>query len=356
MIGTMGKNIYEDPLTGLSNFFRFIETDANIMFSGNGSVIIFDMVSFEKVNSQYGRDIGDLFLINFSKILRNMLIGFEGALKFRTHGDEFTVILPNFTENEAEELAQIIREQYSNTMRDLNFQEADVHILVLKYSNNINSINEFYQMMFFKSFKEIEESNIKYYERKIVGNIVGNFSNRIKETLSLLNDAYSLALTDDISELPNQRAAKIYLKNLFLECSKSRRKFSILFIDGDNLKRYNQISYSAGNEMIKSLSAVIAESLRKNDRIFRWLTGDEFLVILEDVDCEDEEKLAERVRRTVEERTVNWTYPITVSIGVASFPKDGNSIDEVLSKAEKSIIIAKSTGKNKVIRWGFKVS
>ena len=356
MIGVIENNIYEDPLTGLSNFFKFIETDAKVMFAGNGSVVIFDMVRFEKVNSHYGRDVGDLFLINFSNILRNMLIGFEGVLKFRTHGDEFTIILPNFTESEAEELAQIIKEQYKNTMRDLNFEDADVHMLVLNYSDNITSIDKFYQLMFFKSFKESEGPNNKYSGRKVVENIVGNFTNRIKETLSLLNDAYNLALTDDISELPNQRAAKIYLKNLIKECCKSRNKFSILFIDGDNLKRYNQISYSAGNEMIKSLSVVISSSLRKNDRIFRWLTGDEFLVVLEDIDCEDEERLAERVRSTVEESTINWTYPITVSIGVASFPEDGNTMDEVLSKAEKSNIVAKSTGKNKVIRWGYKVS
>lgn len=356
MIGVMENNIYEDPLTGLPNFFRFIETDVKVMFAGMGSVIIFDMVKFQEVNSHYGRDVGDLFLINFSKTLRNMLMDFEGVFKFRTHGDEFTVILPNFTQDEAEKLAQTIKEKYRNIMMDLNFSDADVHILVLNYTDNITSIDEFYQLLFSKSFKEIKGTSDKYSEKRLAENIIGNFTNRIKETLSFLNDAYNLALTDDISTLPNQRAAKLYLKNLMKNSSNSIKRFSILFIDGDDLKRYNKISYSAGNEMIKALSAVIASSLRKNDSIFRWLSGDEFLVILEDIDYEDEARLAERVRTIVEEQTINWTYPITVSIGVASFPEDGNTIDEILSKAEKSNIIAKSSGKNKVIRWGSMVS
>jgi diguanylate cyclase (GGDEF)-like protein len=347
----MENNIYEDPLTGLPNFFRFIETDAKIMFAGSGSVIIFDMVRFQKINSLYGREIGDLFLINFSKTLRDILINFENVLKFRTHGDEFTVILPGFSEEEAEELSQIIKERYKKTMSELSFSNVDLHILILNYSDNITSINQFYQMMFLKSFKEVQSLDNKFSEERLVENIIGNFTYRIQETLSLLNDAYALALTDDISALPNQRAAKLYLKNLIKENSNPVKKFSILFIDGDNLKRYNQISYSAGNEMIKSLSNVIVSSLRKNDKVFRWLTGDEFLVILEDISNEDDIKLAERVRSFVEEQTKKWNFPITVSIGVSSYPEDGDNIEEILIKSEKANVIAKNSGKNKVIQW-----
>lgn len=347
----MENNIYQDPLTGFSNFFKFIETDIKVMFSGNGSIIIFDLAKFHEVNTLYGREIGDLFLINFSKTLRNMLINMEGVHKFRTHGDEFTVILPDLSQKKAEELSQNIKEQYIRTMGELNFNNVDVHILILNYSDNITSINQFYQMMFLKSYKDPESGDNKFSEERLVENIVGNFTNRIQETLALLNDAYSLALTDDISTLPNQRAAKLYLKNLMKESGKTVRRFSILFIDGDNLKRYNQISYSTGNEMIKSLSMVIASSLRKNDKIFRWLTGDEFLVILEDVSNEDDIRLAERVRSLVEEQTKEWNFPITVSIGVSSYPEDGDNIEEILSNSEKANIIAKNTGKNKVVQW-----
>jgi GGDEF domain-containing protein len=53
----------------------------------------------------------------------------------------------------------------------------------------------------------------------------------------------------------------------------------------------------------------------------------------------------------VEDETKYWLYPITVSIGAASYPADGSNIEVILSKAEKSNIYAKNTGKNKVVKW-----
>jgi diguanylate cyclase (GGDEF)-like protein len=206
-------------------------------------------------------------------------------------------------------------------------------------------------MLFKRSIEEWKLGHKRFSEERLIENIVGNFTNRIQETLSLLNDAYSLALTDDISCLPNQRAAKMYLKSLIKDKEEMEKEFSILFIDGDNLKRYNTISYTKGNEMIKGLSSVIASSLRKKDKIFRWLTGDEFLVILDDVSSEDALRLADRIRSEVEDETKYWLYPITVSIGAASYPADGSNIEVILSKAEKSNIYAKNTGKNKVVKW-----
>lgn len=345
------SNIYLDPLTGMPNFFKFIEADVEAMFGEHGSVIVFDMANFRYINDTYGREVGDLFLRSFAGVLRDTLVEFSSALKFRTHGDEFTVIIKNMVLMEAKQLGEEIRRVYKRTMANLGFFDADIHMLLLNYADRITSINQFYKMLFKKSIEEWNLGHKRFSEDRLIENVVGNFTNRIKETLSLLNDAYSLALTDDISCLPNQRAAKMYLKGLIREKEDIEKEFSLLFIDGDNLKRYNNISYSKGNEMIKELSGVIAASLRKDDKIFRWLTGDEFLVILDDVNNEDALRLADRIRVAVEEQTKFWLYPITVSIGIASYPVDGNNVEVILSKAEKANIYAKNTGKNKVIKW-----
>jgi diguanylate cyclase (GGDEF)-like protein len=345
------NNIYFDPLTAMPNFFKFIESDVKSMFAGEGSIIIFDMVKFVEINECYGRDTGDLFLKSFAFNLRNILKDYNNVFMFRTHGDEFTVILPNMSYNKAKEISLFIRSEFRRIMKELGFINADVHTLVLNYSNNISSINEFYKIMFTESFKNSQQSNKKYSEERLIDSITGNFTNRIQETLSLLNDAYNLALTDDVSTLPNQRAAKIYLKDLMKDSGEIQHEFSLLFIDGDNLRKYNQISYETGNDMIKALSQALSSSLRKNDRIFRWLSGDEFLVVLDKVDYRDGAKLAERIRVTVEEQTKNWLYPITVSIGMASYPEDGENIQELVNKAEKANSIAKNSGKNKVVRW-----
>jgi diguanylate cyclase (GGDEF)-like protein len=344
------NNLYFDPLTAMPNFFRFIESDVKSIFGTKGSVLIFDMVKFFQINETYGRETGDLFLKSFANILRSGLKGYKSASMFRTHGDEFTIIVQYINGEEAEELAQKIQNEFKEMMTDKGYANADVHTLVLNYSHNINSINEFYNMMFNESFNKQKDGR-KFCEERMGESIIGNFTNRIQETLELLEDAYNLAMTDDVSTLPNQRAAKIFLKDLMKSDAESPREFSILFIDGDNLKRYNQISYETGNEMIKALSQVIGSSLRKDDRVFRWLSGDEFLVILDKISHEDGERLAERIRISVEEQTRKWMYPITVSIGMASYPEDGSSIQELINKAEKANSMAKSSGKNKVVRW-----
>lgn len=349
MIQSFESNVYIDPLTGLPNFFKFIETDVEEMFKGLGTVVIFDMVKFGDINTNYGIEAGDLFLREFSSILKDILANYEGSKVFRTHGDEFTVILQGIVEEDAEKLIERISCTFKDTMLKLGFDNASVHTLILDYSSEISSINQFYQMIFTKYFMKLRSSKRKFSEEKVIESIIGNFTNRIKETLSLLNDAYSLALTDDISELPNQRAAKIYLKDLIQKERIFKNSFTLLFIDGDNLKRYNNISYEAGNEMIRSLASVISKSLRKNDKVFRWLSGDEFLVVLEDVETDIGIMLAERIRAEVESETKAWAFPITVSIGLARYPEDGRCIEEVIAKAEKANVYAKESGKNKVI-------
>ncbi len=344
-------NIYFDPLTAMPNFFSFIESDVKSMFGEQGSVLIFDMVKFIEINEVYGREIGDMFLKSFADALRSILMDYKGAAMFRTHGDEFTVIIQNMCGEDSEDLAQYIKSEFKRRMIKQGFANADLHTLAISYAQSVSSVNEFYKMMFNESFKKLKSRNKKFCDEKLVESIIGNFTNRIQETLSLLKDTYSMAMTDDVSTLPNQRAAKIFLKDLLKEESKEATEFSILFIDGDNLKRYNHISYETGNEMIKSLSQIIAGSIRKNDRIFRWLSGDEFLVVLDKISHEDGESLAERIRTAVEDQSRKWLYPITISIGMASYPEDGCCIQELINKAEKANAIAKRSGKNRVVRW-----
>lgn len=73
--------------------------------------------------------------------------------------------------------------------------------------------------------------------------------------------------------------------------------------------------------MIEGLSKIISSSIRENDKVFRWLSGDEFLVILGDTELEEALNIAERVRYSVEQNTKDWKYPITISVGVANCPK-----------------------------------
>lgn len=343
------RNIFVDYLTKLPNFFKFVESDVNIIFGDQGTIIILDMIGFENINKSYGREVGDICLKTLAKAINKNIDKYSNSSAFRTDGDEFTIVLPKLSKLAGEQIAKEIKKDFREAISAEGFVDIKFRSLILEFNHKINSINELYQIIFEHSLEKLRCNDEKFIQERWMKHIIGSFTSRIKETLSFFNDAYNLALTDDVSGLPNNRAAKIYLSNLINE--NKTDKFSILFIDGDNLKRYNSISYKDGNEMIEKLSIILQGSLRQEDRVFRWLSGDEFVVVLKNLNCEDTTKLAERIRKNVEKETKNWIYPITVSIGISSYPEDGHNIQEIIDGAERANLIAKSSGKNKVVRW-----
>ena len=158
-----------------------------------------------------------------------------------------------------------------------------------------------------------------------------------------------LARHDDVSGLPNHRAAIFILERTLIRHQRNQQPFALLFIDGDNLKNYNDISYDAGNRMIARLAQTLADHLRPTDSIARWLSGDEFLVVLPGADNAGAIAAAERLRAAVEREFLTATIPVTVSIGVSRFPQDGVSAEVLIDRAVVSNATAKKAGKNRVV-------
>jgi len=344
------SNIYIDPLTGFHNFFGFIQSDVDSVFGKFGSALILDVAKFSELVRINGKITGDACLKVFSDVIRASIQN-KNISAFRTDCDEFTLILPHMSRYEAEKLSSSIRNDYLKRMQDNGFNEIDIRTMLIEYSDDISSIAQFYQLIYKSTLEKLKECNSDTINYSWLEHIIGSLTRRIKETLSFYKDAYDMALTDDISTLPNQRAARLYLSKLVHNDVENRKKFSILFIDGDNLRKYNEISYEHGNEMIRKLSEIISGTLRKEDKIFRWLSGDEFVIILDNVGYGEAVVLAERIRNEVEEKTRDWEHPITVSIGISSYPDDDLDIDQIINKAEKANFYAKKFGKNKVISW-----
>jgi diguanylate cyclase (GGDEF)-like protein len=88
--------------------------------------------------------------------------------------------------------------------------------------------------------------------------------------------------------------------------------------------------------------------MRPEDFLGRWRMGDEFIVILPDTAVEQAVAVAERLRAAVETASTEWLYPTSVSVGVAYYPRHGNSANELLEAAERALTISKKSGKNQV--------
>ena len=342
------SNMYINSSSGLPNFFDFIEADVNKIFGENGKFIIFNIFNLTMVNERYGRDIGDICIKGICESISNVVSRYVNVYGFRFGKNDFMITLPNYQPSNINEIVIEVKEEFKKIMDVLGFSSAELNHSALEYSEKIECVEDFYELLF-NNAPFLGES--KEATRRIVRHIIGTFTSSIRTTISSYNNANTLALKDDISGLSNHRAGKLFLSGLIEEHSQKRRGFTVMFIDGDNLKRYNKISYESGNEMIRNLSQIISNSIRQEDRVFRWLSGDEFLVVLKEVDKNSSLKLAERIRESVEIQTKECIYPTTISIGLAHYPSDGTSIEDIITKAEKANSYAKDIGRNKVVKW-----
>lgn len=347
----LNNNLYEDSLTGLPNFFNFIEADINKLFEKKGTFIVFNILNLTEINDSYGRQIGDLCIKGISQSIIRVTSEYSNIFIFRFGLNDFMTIIHDHLHISTEIITSCIEVQFCEHMGKLGFKTFKLNKLIINYNQEIKSVEDFYEVLLSNVLGQAKNEDCSYSSKRLLRHVTDTFTRNIRNTLSVYNNACTLALKDDISGLYNQRAGKAYMLNLIEEYKILKTEFSVLFIDGDNLRRYNKISYEEGNEMIRRLSQIITGSIRSEDKVYRWLSGDEFLVVSQRTNEINAVKLAERIRATVEEQTKRLIYPTTISIGVSIFPKDGNSLDEIVDKAEKANGIAKCSGKNIVVKW-----
>jgi diguanylate cyclase (GGDEF)-like protein len=179
--------------------------------------------------------------------------------------------------------------------------------------------------------------------------VVEWLTRRMLETQRTLEEATQLALTDPLTGLPNQRTLDLFLTTELPRARRNQYPFALLLIDGDSLREYNsRHGYAAGDEWIRALGATIVRETRASDLTVRWRKGDEFVVALPETAPEAAAEVAERIRLAVPNTAANLPAAATISIGIANYPADGATRDELIAKAEVANRRAKQLGKNRV--------
>jgi diguanylate cyclase (GGDEF)-like protein len=123
------------------------------------------------------------------------------------------------------------------------------------------------------------------------------------------------------------------------------RPFSILMLDMDAFKAFNDAcGHPAGDALLAAIARELAGATRDGDRLYRY-GGDEFAAILPGADRNAAHDVAERIRRAVSELSrATGGPPVTVSVGVACFPDDGETKDALVGVADRAMYLAKPTG------------
>ena len=142
------------------------------------------------------------------------------------------------------------------------------------------------------------------------------------------------------------------LANLYLQ----GRRAVVAMADIDHLKRFNDdYGHKVGDVTLGEVAAVLRNSVRENDRVYRF-GGEEFVLIFLDVGPEEARSLAERVRDAIETRPFAGEHlepvgPVTISIGLAALPDHDTNLNHLIELADKAMYLAKDAGRNKVVLW-----
>ncbi len=187
------------------------------------------------------------------------------------------------------------------------------------------------------------------------------YNNELKETQKRLIES---AVTDPLTELYNRQE---FQRRITLEVERCKRQycgnpFSVVFIDLDNFKYYNDnFGHLLGDELLRIFSDIIKAVSRKADCVARY-GGDEFIILMPDTDVEKAVNYCERIKTELEKRNfllsdineylgyeldIPEDKKLTCSFGIAQYSDDYASVDEVLHYADIALYQSKSGGKNR---------
>lgn len=170
------------------------------------------------------------------------------------------------------------------------------------------------------------------------------------ENRRLSGSVEKLAVTDDLTRIYNYRFLKTGLRREIKRAGRFRQDLSVIMIDVDNLKSYNdRHGHLRGSFLLREMAGLLTQQVRSWDLVAKY-GGDEFTVILPQTACEGAMIAAERLRAAI----ANHAFPlatqgqITVSLGVACFPMDGETAATLLQSSDRALYAAKQQGRNRV--------
>ena len=161
-------------------------------------------------------------------------------------------------------------------------------------------------------------------------------------------ELHRLAVTDSLTGVFNRNQLNNVLPGEVERSTRYKKPFGLLMIDIDHFKRINDaLGHGAGDKVLQKTAEILSKLIRENDTLIRW-GGEEFVLVILEVDKKSLIHLCENLRKKIEDENYGAAGKITVSIGATLF-KENDFPDALLDRADKALYEAKEKGRNVVV-------
>ena len=282
-------------------------------------------------------------LLNFTTL--NLLA--NSADVFITTNDGKIKSLFNFGKNKTiEKIAQLIE---SSTYKITNIKtddEISSHLVIpINYHCNKQTGNTVTGYLVFVSNKEINN----------FGNFGISFCLSIENIFAFLIESYKVqqeAATDKLTSALTKKYTEDALSDLLTASKIKNSSFALLMYDLDKFKKINDtFGHQTGDTVLRAVANTVLNILKKGQILGR-VGGEEFIVLLPNTEKEQALIITEKIRKQVE--ALHFDNPaigITISIGIALFPKHGSTEKDLLLKVDQALYAAKNRGRNQTVLW-----
>ncbi|PYF84554.1 diguanylate cyclase/phosphodiesterase [Marinomonas alcarazii] len=187
-----------------------------------------------------------------------------------------------------------------------------------------------------------------------IGQLSKKFHNLFEQLQSNLKKTHEMAITDTLTALPNRFRFYEYSRHVLAKANQENALVSLVYIDLDNFKFVNdKLGHEAGDDLLcflaQDLQRLIEPILKQRGGCMASrLSGDEFAIVLTHATVKEVDDLAKSVVALFEGgyESDQYYFPVSASMGIASFPKDGKTLKELIANADMAMYNAKRSGKN----------
>lgn len=295
----------------------------------------------------FAKDINKLIEETLNFLARNFSISNAAIKIFDAKGRYYS----NERSNKVYELIEGLIEKEIRNSKTLIYTHKLKEDVLTKNIKNADSIAQVLLAMPVLFNNEYVGCIFIYSEQNIqnISNTINLISEKLAKFAITINN-YDIiqksAITDSLTGLYNRGFLTENLKQILTKAEKENMPTSLVMMDVDNFKRFNDTKgHLEGDRILKELSNVIKNNFSDKDICCRY-GGEEFVVIMAETKQQDAALKAEKLRTDVEKNC-----ELTISIGLITSHNSSLNYSEMLQKADEALYKAKNSGKNKLVQY-----